>query len=85
MFSAFAAMAILAASTWVRVPPTTSEVFACNKVSPVKQLNPNANFCAMYPNYLARGYQGLLTVRLRLVPNYRNLAVHFDPVLRNSA
>ena len=57
-FSALAAMAMLSARTWARVPPTTSRVFAWNKVSPL-QSNLNANRCAMCPNYLARGYQGL--------------------------
>ena len=29
------------------------EFFVCNKVSSHKQLSPNANICAMRPNYLA--------------------------------
>ena len=35
------------------------EFFSCKKVSPLPQSNPNANICAMRPNCLARGYQGL--------------------------
>ena len=35
MVSAFVAMAVLSARTWVRVPPMTEEFFACNNVSPL--------------------------------------------------
>ena len=30
-----------------------------NGLARLQQLNPDANICAMWPNYLARGYQGL--------------------------
>ena len=41
--NALAAMAMLSAKTWVLVPPMTSGFFACNNVSPLEQVNLNAN------------------------------------------
>ena len=34
-FTVLAAMAMLSARTWIQVPPTTSGVFCCNKISPL--------------------------------------------------
>ena len=50
---------MLAARTWVRVPPTTSGVFHLLQSFSTQQSNPNANIRAMRPFYLARGYQEL--------------------------
>ena len=58
-FSALAAMAMLSARTWVRVPPTTSGVFRLYQGFSTQYSNSNANICAMCLNYLAKGYQGL--------------------------
>ena len=48
--SALAATSMLSASTWVRVPPITSGVFPCKKVSPLPQSKPNANIYAVVQN-----------------------------------
>ena len=39
-FRVLAVMAMLSARTWVQVPPLTSRVFYCNKVSPFNNQTP---------------------------------------------
>ena len=58
-FSALAAMAMLSPRSWVRVPPTTSEVFRLYLGFSTQQSNPNAKICAMCLNKLAQSHQGL--------------------------
>ena len=54
-----AAVAMLSARIWVRVPPKANGVFRLKRGFSTQQSNPNSNLYSMCPNYIAWGYQGL--------------------------